>query len=74
MPTRPSHESVRSAADVAAALPSDSWRTLRVRQGAKGPLVFEFAAVRVWAVRHGEAGPPIWLLVRRSLEPTPEVK
>jgi SRSO17 transposase len=74
MPTRPSRESVRSAADVAAALPSDGWRALRVRQGAKGPLVFEFAAVRVWAVRHGEAGRPIWLLVRRSLEAVPEVK
>jgi SRSO17 transposase len=30
--------------------------------------------VRVWAVRHGEAGAPIWLLVRRSLEATPEIK
>ena len=47
------------------------WRSV---QGAKGPLAFEFAAVRVWAVRHGEAGPPIWLLVRRSLEPVPEIK
>ncbi len=37
-------------------------------------MAFEFAAIRVWAVRHGEAGPPIWLLVRRSLEPVPEVK
>jgi hypothetical protein len=37
-------------------------------------LAFEFAAVRVWAVRHGAAGPPIWLLVRRSLEATPEIK
>ena len=39
-----------------------------------GPLVFEFAAVRVWAVRHRKPGPPIWLLIRRSLEGTPEVK
>jgi hypothetical protein len=51
-----------------------SWQTLRMREGAWGPLAFEFAAVRVWAVRHGHAGPPVWLLVRRSLEPTPEVK
>ena len=28
---------------------------LRGAQGANGPLVFEFAAVRVWAVRHREA-------------------
>jgi SRSO17 transposase len=74
VPTQPSRASVRSVAAVASALPPEGWRTLQVRQGAKGPLVFAFAAVRVWAVRHGAAGPPIWLLVRRSLEATPEIK
>jgi SRSO17 transposase len=74
MPTLPSRESVRSVAAVVSALPPDRWRTLQIRQGAKGPLCFEFAAVRVWAVRHGAAGLPIWLLVRRSLEATPEIK
>jgi SRSO17 transposase len=74
VPTKPSRASVRSVAAVVSALPPASWRTLQIRQGANGPLCFEFAAVRVWAVRHGEAGPPIWLLVRRSLEETPELK
>ncbi len=74
MPTRPSRASVTSVAAVASALPSDRWQALRIRQGAKGPPAFEFARVRVWAVRHGEAGPPIWLVVRRSLEPVPEIK
>jgi SRSO17 transposase len=74
VPTRPSRESVASVAAVASGLGREAWRTLRVRQGAKGPLAFEFAVVRVWAVRHGAAGPPVWLLVRRSLEPVPEVK
>src|SRR4051795_5182461 len=74
VPTQPSRASVRSVAAVAAALPPESWQALEVRQGAKGPLCFEFVAVRVWAVRHGAAGPPIWLLVRRSLGGTPEIK
>ena len=74
MPTRPSRASVRTVADVGSALPSERWQVLQIRQGANGPLAFEFAAVRVWAVRHGEAGPPIWLLVRRSWEPTPVIK
>ena len=39
-----------------------------------GPLVFEFAAVRVWGIRHRKPGPPSWLLIRRSLEDEPEVK
>jgi SRSO17 transposase len=63
-----------TVAEVVAALPGGAWRRLAVRPGAKGPLVFEFAAVRAWAVRHRRPGPPIWLLVRRSLEAEPEVK
>ena len=74
VPTRPSRESVGSVAAVASGLGRQAWQTLQVREGAKGPLAFEFACVRVWAVRHGKAGPPVWLVVRRSLEPVPEVK
>jgi SRSO17 transposase len=73
-PRRPTREAVRSVAAVAAGLPAGSWSRLRVREGSKGPLAFEFAAVRVWAVRHRRPGPPIWLLIRRSLEAEPEVK
>ena len=61
-------------AAVAAELPAEAWQALQVREGANGPLVFEFAAVRVWAVRHRKPGPPVWLLIRRSLEAEPEVK
>jgi hypothetical protein len=35
---------------------------------------FEFARLRVWSVRHRHAGPPVWLLVCRSLERVPEIK
>ena len=73
-PRRPSREAVSSAAELAKGLPADAWQRLQVREGAVGPLVFEFAAVRAWAVRHRKPGPPIWVLVRRSLEETPEVK
>jgi len=59
VPTRPSREAVASVAAVASGLGRAAWRTLRVREGAKGPLAFEFAAVRVWAVCHGAAGPPV---------------
>jgi SRSO17 transposase len=59
---------------LAAALPAKAWRVVKLREGAKGPLAFEFARVRVWSVRHRHAGPPLWLLVRRSLEREPEVK
>ena len=73
-PKRPTREAVRTVAEVVAALPATAWQALAVREGATGPLTFQFARVRVWAVRHRRPGPPIWLLVRRSLEPDPEVK
>lgn len=73
-PKRPTREAVRSVAAIAADLPKEAWQGLQVREGATGPLVFAFAAVRVWAVRHRKPGPPIWLLIRRSLEETPEIK
>jgi SRSO17 transposase len=73
-PTAPSRDAVQAVAAVAAGLPGSAWKALRVREGAVGPLVFEFAAVRVWAMRHGKPGPPAWVLIRRSLEDDPEVK
>jgi SRSO17 transposase len=74
VPTAPTREGVLSVAAVAAGLPIGAWHALKVREGAVGPLVFEFAAVRVWAMRDQKPGPPVWLLIRRSLEETPEVK
>jgi SRSO17 transposase len=73
-PSRPRRDSVRSVKAVAADLPAQAWHTYQLREGACGPLVFQFAAVRVWAVRHGQPGPAVWLVIRRSLEPDPEVK
>jgi SRSO17 transposase len=61
---------VRAVREVAVELPADAWHPLKLREGAKGPLVYEFAAVRVWAMRHNRPGPPIWLLLRRTLEKT----
>jgi SRSO17 transposase len=73
-PKRPTRESVCSVAELMARLPAGAWQRLKVRAGAQGPLVFEFAAVQAWAVRHRKPGPPIWVLIRRSLEEEPEIK
>jgi hypothetical protein len=73
-PTRPSPDSSSSVKELAASLPDSVWRTLQVAHGAKGPLAFEFVAVRIWQKRHDDPGPPGWLVLRRSLDPTPEIK
>jgi len=65
---------VVSVRALASQLPAASWQALQVRDGAKGPLVFQFAAVRLWAVRRRRAGPPVWLLLRRALEEGAAIK
>ena len=74
VPRRPARDAVRTVRALAAELPGSAWSALQVREGATGPLVFEFAAVRVWAMRHRKPGPPSWLLIRRSLADEPELK
>jgi len=61
------HE-VRSVEEVAADLPAEAWRPLKLREGSNGPLVYEFVVLRLWAMRHNRPGPPIWLVIRRSLD------
>jgi SRSO17 transposase len=73
-PTRPLRDSVRSVKEVAESLPAESWRVLCLREGSGEPVVFEFAAVRVWAMRDQKPGPAIWLLMRRPVGGEGEVK
>ncbi len=64
------YRETKSVEKLAAELPAEAWQPLVLREGAKGPLVHEFAVVRVWAMRHYKPGPPIWLLLRRTTEKT----
>jgi SRSO17 transposase len=73
-PTAARREAARTAAQIAAELPASAWTALQVREGASGPLVFEFAAIRAWGLRHRKPGPPSWLLIRRSPGAEAELK
>ena len=57
---------------VAADLPAEAWQKINLREGAKGPLVFEFARFRAWSIRKKKPGPPVWIMIRRSLGSDPE--
>lgn len=59
---------------LAASLPRRAWRRRVIKEGAKGPIVAEIARVRAVAVRDGLPGPAVWVLFRRSLGATPELK
>ena len=60
-------EMVWQVRQLAGTLPAHAWHAIQLREGTKGPLVFEFARLWVWSVRHRHAGPPLWLLFRRPL-------
>ncbi len=66
-PSKPRRDSVRSTTAIAADLPESAWQPVTLREGAKGPLVANFACVRVWSMRNRNAGPPVWLVFRREL-------
>jgi SRSO17 transposase len=68
------NKAARKVSDLGAELPTTAWRVIHLREGAKGPLALEFAMIRVWAIRHKKPGPPVWLLIRRTLEKNPEYK
>jgi len=55
-------------------LPATSWVRARIKEGAKGPLVCDFACLRVFEVRDGLPGQEICLILRRNLEDPSEIK
>jgi SRSO17 transposase len=59
--------------EVAASLPAAQWTRHTIKEGSKGPLVADFAMLRVVAVRDHLPGPDVWLIFRRALS-TGELK
>jgi len=57
-----------------AQLPRSAWQRRVIKEGSKGPLVVEFAFVRVTPVRGELPGARCWAVFRRTLAPQPEVK
>jgi SRSO17 transposase len=55
-------------------LPRRLWQRRVIKEGSKGPLVAEFAVVRVTPVCDQLPGPRGWAVFRRTLGPKPEVK
>jgi SRSO17 transposase len=61
----PAPQSVQA---VAANLSSGAWQELTVAEGAQGPRIHQFAALRVWESRAGLPGRACWLVLRRDLD------
>jgi SRSO17 transposase len=55
-------------------LPPLAWTRHVIKEGSKGPIICDFAAVRVTAVRDGLPGDVVWLVIRRNVDDPTEVK
>jgi SRSO17 transposase len=59
---------------IAERLPKRKWRRYTIKEGSQGPLVAEFAFLRVTRSRRRRPGRRVWLVLRRSTGPEAEVK
>lgn len=57
----------QAVALIAASLPATEWSRHLIKEGSKGPMVAEFAALQVVAVRDSMPGPEVWLVLRRNV-------
>lgn len=55
-------------------LPKTAWVRGTVKEGSKGPIVCDFAFVRITEARQGLPGPRIWLVIRRNVADPQVVK
>jgi len=55
-------------------IPKDAWTRATIKEGSKGPLVCDFAFLRVIESRANLPGPKIWLIIRRNLDDPTEIK
>lgn len=59
------------AKDLVAHLPQAAWMRATIKEGSQGPLVCDFAFLRVVEARHNLPGPELWLVIRRNVaDPT----
>lgn len=71
---KPGEPAPQRVDEIAANLPEEVWQPYLIKEGSKGPMVAEFAFWRVVAVRDGWPGPEVWLVLRRSLDGSAELK
>jgi SRSO17 transposase len=64
----------RELRELAADLPKTAWRHYLVKEGSQGPLVYDFAFLRVTTLRAGLPGPRVWAIFRRKRGKDPAFK
>ena len=60
--------------DLLATLPAEVWVKATIKEGSKGPIVCDFAFLRLFESRANLPGPEVWLIIRRNLDNPAVVK
>jgi SRSO17 transposase len=69
----PTNQSYR-VGDLLRRLPKTAWVRGTLKEGSKGPIICDFAFVRITEARQGLPGPRVWLVLRRNLADPSVVK
>jgi SRSO17 transposase len=62
------HLNCRSLNELNKDMPPAAWQAMQLREGSKGPLVYEFVRMRVWIPKVGLPSQSGWAVFRRSLD------
>ncbi len=60
--------------DLVLSIPTEAWRTATIKEGSKGPIVCQFAFLRLIESRANLPGPEVWLIIRRNLDDPSVIK
>jgi len=63
-----------SVSDLIALIPKAGWSTATIKEGSKGPIICDFAFLRIIESRTNLPGPEVWLIIRRNLDDPSEIK
>ena len=55
-------------------IPRTAWSRCIIKEGSKGPIICDFAFLRVTEARDGLPGTEVWLIIRRNLDNPQEIK
>jgi SRSO17 transposase len=63
----PSHRPMR-VDELVRRLPQTAWVRCKIKEGSQGPLVCDFAFLRITEARQNLPGPTLWLVIRRKVD------
>ena len=64
-----------TVSDLAVQIPNQAWKRATIKEGSKGPIICDFAFLRLIESRGGmPVDTPVWLVIRRNLEQPDEIK